>query len=179
MTIGAVAAVIGLVFAAESVAQSVEKTGSSAIHGSVKDSSGQPVAGVEVSIHNVDEQSDPAVLSASDGSFALRKIKPGKYEVSAAHDGFRNTAISFDLAAGEDRPVELTLTAAGSPAVTPPVTNVAPVGFWKRFIQAYKDDWHPSPALTTPAPGAEPPYRGYPPVVIHQPRRGSRPACSG
>jgi len=59
MTISTIAGVFGLVFAAGSVnAQSgVETAGSSAIHGSVKGSSGQPIAAVEVSIHNMDEQS--------------------------------------------------------------------------------------------------------------------------
>jgi putative OmpL-like beta-barrel porin-2/carboxypeptidase family protein len=142
-----------------------------AIHGSVKDSAGKPVAAVEVSIHNMDDQTDPAVLSAADGTFALLKIKPGRYEVSAAHDGYANATVGFSLSAGEDHPVEFVLTAVAAPVVTtPPITNVAPEGFWKRFAQAYKDDWHP-PALatSTPVPGAEPAYRGYPPVVSNPP----------
>jgi hypothetical protein len=148
----------------------------SAIHGTTKDSGGKPVAGVEVSVHNMDDQSDPAVVSAADGSFALRRIKAGKYEVSAAHDGFQSITVNFNLAAGEDHPVEFVLAAAPVPAIAPaaaqPVTNVAPAGFWKRFAQAYKDDWHPAPAATTtapPAPGAEPAYRGDPPVTTNPP----------
>jgi len=167
--------VIALLYAAGTVnAQSVNAQSSlSAIHGSAKDSAGQPVAGVEVSVRNMDDQSDPAVVTASDGSFALRKIKPGKYEVSGAHDGFSEVTVNFNLAAGEDRPVDLILAPAiVAPAIAPPVTNAAPGGFWKRFAQAYKDDWHPAPAslvTSTPAPGAEPAYRGYPPVVSNPP----------
>src|ERR1039457_1491926 len=91
---------IALMFAIGTVnAQSVIETARlSAIHGSAKDSSGRPVAGVEISVRNLDDQSDPAVVSGSDGSFALRKIKPGKYEISAAHEGFRELTLSFDLA---------------------------------------------------------------------------------
>ena len=139
-----------------------------AIHGLTKDSGGQPVAAAEISIHNLDEATDPVVLSASDGSFALRQIKPGKYEVSAAHEGFKDVSVSFDLAAGEDHAVAFTLTAA----VTEPVTNVAPAGFWKRFARAYKDDWHPAPVFATsaaPVQGAESAYRGYPPPVSNPP----------
>jgi hypothetical protein len=169
-----VTGLVALMCAAGTInAQSVKTQSSlSAIHGSAKDSSGKPVAGVEISVHNMDDQSDPEILSASDGSFALRKIKPGKYEINAEHDGFQAVAVSFDLAAGEDRPVDLVLAAAVVPAAAPPVTNVAPAGFWKRFAQAYKDDWHPAPApaiAPTPAPGAEPAYRGYPPVVSNPP----------
>lgn len=104
------------------------------------------VSGVEVAIHDLDDESDPVVSSASDGSFALRQITPGRYEVSAAHDGFGHLRVNFDVAAGEDHAVDLTLIAA----VTPPVTNVAPGGFWKRFIQAYKDDWYPVPVRHRP-----------------------------
>src|SRR5208283_4296220 len=102
---GNVTGVLALICAAGTVnAQSTNTQSSpSAIHGVAKDSAGQPVAGVEVSVRNMDDQSDPAVVSGSDGSFALRKIKPGKYEVSGAHDGFREVTVSFDLAAGEDR----------------------------------------------------------------------------
>jgi hypothetical protein len=151
-----------------------------AIHGVIRDSGGMPIAGVEVSIHNLDDQNDPAVVSATDGSFALRRINPGKYEVSAAHDGFQSVTVNFNLAAGEDHPLEFVLAAAPVPAIAPaaspsaaqPVTNVVPGGFWKRFAQAYKDDWHPAPVAATtapPAPGAEPPYRGYPPVTTNPP----------
>jgi hypothetical protein len=139
----------------------------SAIHGQTKDASGQPVASAEISIHNLDDQSDPVLVSATDGSFALRKIKPGKYEVSAAHTGFQPTTMNFDLAAGEDHAVEFTLAVANAT----PVVNTASGNFWKRFAKAYKDDWNPPPAApaTTPAPGAEPPFRGYAPPVTNPP----------
>jgi hypothetical protein len=140
----------------------------SAIHGQAKDSAGQPIAGAEISIHNLDEQSDPVVVTGGDGSFALRQIKPGKYEVGAAHTGFQKVTMNFELAAGEDHALALTMT---SDAATP-ATNVAAGNFWKRFAQAYKDDWNPPPAAAapvTPAPGAEPPYRGYAPVVSSPP----------
>jgi hypothetical protein len=179
-TFANVTVLIALFYATVNAQSVIETTRLSAIHGSAKDSSGRPVAGVEISVRNMDDQSDPAVVSGSDGSFALRKIKPGKYEISAAHEGFRELTLSFDLAAGDDHPVELTLAAAAvsnaspaiAPAVAPPAMNVAPAGFWKRFAQAYKDDWHPAPAAAvgaTPAPGAEPAYRGDPPVVSNPP----------
>ncbi len=122
-----------------------------AIHGITKDADGKPVAGVEVSVHNLDDQSDPAILSGADGSFALLKIKPGKYEVIAARDGFQSVTVNFNLAAGDDHPLEFVLARRQQPlqasaAIQQPVSNAAPAGFWKRFAQAYKDDWHPAPA---------------------------------
>ena len=44
-------------------------------------------------------------------------------------------------------------------------------GFWKRFGQAYWNDWHPSVTESSPPadPNAEPPYRGYPPPVSNPP----------
>jgi hypothetical protein len=138
---------------------------SAAIHGLVKDAGGQPLAGVEVSILNTEDKTDPVIVSASDGSFALRKLHPGKYEVSAAREGLQAQVLSFDLAAGEDHPVAFTLAAASLP-----VTNAETPNFWKRFAKAYKDDWNPAPATpAAPAPGAEPAYRGYPPVVTNPP----------
>lgn len=56
-------------------------------------------------------------------------------------------------------------TANVSPAKTP--------GFWKRFADAYWNDWHAPTtdenATALAAPGAEPPYRGYPPPVSNPP----------
>ena len=49
----------------------------------------------------------------------------------------------------------------------PPATNVAK-GFWARFAQAYKDDWHPAPA-PPPVAGAPLAYRGDPPPVTNPP----------
>ena len=50
-------------------------------------------------------------------------------------------------------------------------TNAASGNLFKRIGKAYWDDWHPSPVeeIVPPAPGAEPAYRGDPPVVTNPP----------
>lgn len=53
-------------------------------------------------------------------------------------------------------------TPAGTPVAT---ENKAPKPFFSRLIQAYRDDWHPSPTAST----AETPFRGYPPPTENPP----------
>lgn len=52
--------------------------------------------------------------------------------------------------------------APATPAAAAPQS--VPTGFWKRFIKAYADDWHPAPSA-----GEAAKYRGYPPPVENPP----------
>jgi hypothetical protein len=54
--------------------------------------------------------------------------------------------------------------APSSPSPVAKPDNAVPAGFWKRFIKAYSDDWHPAPG-----PGDAPKFRGYPAPVDSPP----------
>lgn len=81
------------------------------IHGVVRDSEGQPVAGAQVLVHSVDENTDHAVLSAMDGAFLVKGLKPGQYHLTASKEGCRflqDTTVK--IASAESLAVEVTLT---------------------------------------------------------------------
>jgi len=86
------------------------------IHGVVRDSEGQPVAGAQVLVHSVEENTDHAVLSAMDGVFLVKGLKPGQYHLTASKEGFRasqNTTVK--IASDESLAVEMTLTIPKKP----------------------------------------------------------------
>jgi len=81
------------------------------IHGVVRDSEGQPVAGAQVLVHNVDENTDHAVLSAMDGAFLVKGLKPGQYHLTASKEGCRvSQDTTVKIASDESLAVEMTLT---------------------------------------------------------------------
>jgi hypothetical protein len=78
-------------------------------------------------------------------------------------------ATAVDVADQSGVPVDMPVTKSAAPSDNAdgvaPVTNaVANGGFFKRLIQAYRDDWHPGPAA-----GESPKFRGYPTPVTNPP----------
>ena len=86
------------------------------IHGVVRDSEGQPVAGAQVLVHSVDENTDHAVLSAMDGAFLVKGLKPGQYHLTASKEGCRfSQDTTVKIASDESLAVEVTLTIPKKP----------------------------------------------------------------
>jgi hypothetical protein len=99
------------------------------------------------------------VTSAGDGSFCVADLQPGRYELTAKLDGFSSPAPTpVDVSDTPGAPVNVPL------ASTAPADSGLSGGFFKRFIEAYANDWKG----TTPS-GPEPAYRGYPAPVSGPP----------
>jgi hypothetical protein len=120
----------------------------------------QPLPEVQVIAHNVDENTDHTVVSGADGAFAIANLKPGHYQLTGKKEGFESSPpATVALAAGQSLHIDIPFTATnGSVAAKP--------GFFRRFAQAYWDDWHP-PATDPNAP--QPQFRGYPAPVSNPP----------
>ena len=82
-----------------------------AISGTVKDPSGAVVAGARVEITGGD-LSQPIVLTSDEsGKFAAPNLKPGRYSVRVAKEGFDDLVTTVDLKGTADLPIKLTISA--------------------------------------------------------------------
>lgn len=133
------------------------------IRGTTRNPSGQAVPAVEVVVHSVGEQTERSVICASDGSFVVENLKPGKYELVAKVGGFVSPSQVVDVAPGESARVNVALAVAGTP--TSAANKAVQDSFFRRFAKAYADDWHnrtpngpDAPYRGDPAPESNPPY---------------------
>jgi len=124
------------------------------ISGIVKDQSGNPMAGAVITATKLDDSSTRTTVSGADGTYRILEVVPAMYSVMAEKEGFSQVVVSsLAVVAGKDATADFMLV----PPPNGPATNVARGGFWKRFAQAYVDDWH-----DRGVGGPEPKYRGYP-----------------
>jgi hypothetical protein len=124
------------------------------INGVVRDQAKNPLAGAIITATKLDDSTTQTTVSSIDGSYRISNVPIGMYSVMAEKEGFSQVVVSsLQISTGSAAAADFLLV----PATTPPVTNVAPGGFWKRFAQAYWDDWHDKGAG-----GPDPKYRGYP-----------------
>jgi hypothetical protein len=137
------------------------------IAGVVRDQSKAPVAGTIITLTKLDDKTTRATTSSADGAWVI-SAEPGEYSLAAEKPGYTNFTMTLvKVGPGQAATTDIALVSATGA----PVTNVAK-GFWKRFGQAYWDDWHPAPVAAVtppPAPGAEPAYRGDPPPFTNPP----------
>lgn len=71
-----------------------------AIAGVARDSaSGQPVAQAQIIVHSLDQNNDRTAIAGPEGDFSIARLEPGRYEISAAKDGFQTTSVTLDIAA--------------------------------------------------------------------------------
>lgn len=97
------------------------------IDGVARDSaSGQPVALVRITAHNVNKGTDSAAITGSDGTFTISKLTPGPYELAAARDGFINSTSRVEVAAPGTNRVEF-LLASNRPLTPESKASPAPV----------------------------------------------------
>jgi hypothetical protein len=123
--------------------------GSSADRTVTSGSSAAGLSGAKLS----DGAAERTVISASDGSFKIDDLKPGRYQLVASKDGFANSPEStVEVVAGQ------------SAEVDPTLGELPKAGFIRRFIKAYADDWKPSSDS-----GTAPKFRGYPAPVTNPP----------
>jgi hypothetical protein len=62
--------------------------------GSVTDPSGAAVREAKVTLHNLDTGRTLTATTAQDGSYSFVELTPGRYEVTAEHEGFETKVIS-------------------------------------------------------------------------------------
>lgn len=58
------------------------------IRGVTRSSTGEPLPEVQVTVHSVEEKKDWSVVCDRSGAFAVEKLKPGTYEITARKEGF-------------------------------------------------------------------------------------------
>ena len=94
------------------------------LRGVTRDSGGQPLAGVQVLAHRVDDNADRGVVSDGDGAFQVEKLKPGRYQVTAKKDGFEaSPATVVQLTAQQKLQVDVTLASLNG---SKPANNQGP-----------------------------------------------------
>jgi hypothetical protein len=131
------------------------------IAGAVKDQSKVPLEGATVTATNADSQANRTAASKPDGTYEISDVDPGVYSVTAQMKGYRDfTVSSLEITPGSKAVADITMV----PENNFPQTTQMPSGFWRRFAQAYKDDWHP-----IAPPGPDPPFRGDPAPVSNPP----------
>ena len=139
------------------------------IAGAIRDQAKGAVSGATITATLLADGTARTTSSGPDGTYHLADVAPGMYSVMAQKPGFSDFVVAqVQVTAGQTAIADIVMV----PVQTGPITNAAPGGFWKRFGKAYWDDWHPTPdtgASAPPAPGAEPPFRGDPPVVTNPP----------
>jgi hypothetical protein len=129
---------------------------------------GVALAGVSVTIHQVDGGADRQLITGDDGKFMITDLRPGQYQLKASKEGFvGQPEATVEVAINQILDTNLMLSAA-APGATPVLPSVGPNGsngsFFHRFFQSYLDDWK-----GTSANGPEPKYRGYPAPVTNPP----------
>jgi outer membrane receptor for ferrienterochelin and colicins len=97
------------------------------IEGVVKDAQGQPMAGVQLTLHATTGRIAKRVTSGPDGRYRLAGIAAGDYSISGAQGG---VAAAVAVRAGEHASADLALAAAsaapGRAAAASPATETAP-----------------------------------------------------
>ena len=83
------------------------------VRGTTIDQAGSGVAGAQVTLHNLNENTGLAAVSDSDGNFLFENLKPGQYKLTAEKDGFANGIVDqIELTARQALRLEVKLAVA-------------------------------------------------------------------
>jgi Putative beta-barrel porin-2, OmpL-like. bbp2/Carboxypeptidase regulatory-like domain len=90
----------------------------SELRGTIQNSKGAPIAGAEVLIHSVDDESDRTLASDHLGYFVVEDLKPGRYQLRISAKGFASASAgkTIQVAPQESLRVDVTLADASAPA---------------------------------------------------------------
>jgi hypothetical protein len=126
---GIMAGLVGGLAHADDAAATLEL---GALRGITVDAAGQPLAMVNVGIHKLGGGYDRWVVSDTNGVFAVDRLKPGSYQVTASKEGLGYTATAtIQVAQSQTTRPNLVLAAAATPAAAPPTVE--------QELQAMKD----------------------------------------
>ncbi len=96
------------------------------IRGVVQDASGAALPGAQITLNNIDENTDRALKADDSGLFAVENVKPGHYRVVAQATGFAQTVLNgIALDARQDLRVTLTMSVAAAETTTVEVSSTA------------------------------------------------------
>ena len=79
------------------------------LRGTTRDPSGLPLPATSVTARSLDENTDRKVMSGEDGAFVIENLKPGRYQLAAAKEGFQKSPVNVNLSARQSLRVDLTL----------------------------------------------------------------------
>jgi hypothetical protein len=99
---GSILALLCMVFATQLRADTIS--------GTVRDPSGAVVAGARIEITGGNLIQPVVLTSDESGKFATPNLKPGKYSVRVAKDGFDDLVTTVDLKGSADLPLKLTIS---------------------------------------------------------------------
>src|SRR5215218_1899557 len=87
----------------------IAQTGTSTIAGLVRDSSGSGVPGATVRVVNVDTGVSTQIVSDGEGAYRAPALRPGRYGVEIALDGFEAAARQVVVVPDQTAAVDVTL----------------------------------------------------------------------
>jgi hypothetical protein len=80
------------------------------LRGVTRSVEGAPLSGVQVVVHNLDENADRSIVSNDQGTFLIENLKPGRYQLTANKAGFPTPSVTtIELAAQQSLRVDMTL----------------------------------------------------------------------
>ncbi len=86
---------------------------SGVLRGVTRSSEGAPLSGVQVIVHNLDEDTNKRIISDGQGAFRVEDLKPGRYQLLASKAGLAgSSSITVELAPQQNLRVDMTLTAS-------------------------------------------------------------------
>src|SRR5215467_3825852 len=120
------------------------------LHGQVTDPSGAVVPGATISLKNSSGLTVPAKADGA-GSYDIKNLPPGTYTLSVSAKGFTKAALHLEIAAGQDKKLDLPLDIAtkeeevvveseGAKVSTNPDNNASTLVISGKDLDALSDD---------------------------------------
>ena len=85
------------------------------LSGTVKSSSGAPVANAQVLLKDTSNGETKSVTSSTEGSFALNHLSPGTYEITVSKQGFADRRTTVTISTDANAVVNLVMQAGNAP----------------------------------------------------------------
>jgi hypothetical protein len=109
------------------------------IHGMVRYPNGLPMPGAQVVILNADVDVERSTVSAADGTYVFKHLKPGDYQINAKIEGFApSRAVTVGVVPGKDVAFDVAVGAREMGTVAPRSSASA--------YRSYGGDYHAEPA---------------------------------
>lgn len=105
-------------FAALSPLAAAQTPAEGEVAGVVRDQSGAALPGATITVANELTRASTTAVTASDGSFKVGGLAPGRYTVSVSMGGFREKSASVNVAAGAPAAVDFSLEAGIAEEIT-------------------------------------------------------------
>jgi hypothetical protein len=85
------------------------------IRGTTQDETGAALPQAQITLHNVDENTDVATVSDAAGSFLFENVRPGHFRLTASKEGFANAIVDkVELAARQDIRLDIKFAVAAT-----------------------------------------------------------------